>query len=264
MNLGIIAGSGSLPKIIANQHLKHGGQVAIALIKEAAKESDYSAFNMQPFNIGQVGSALEFFLKNQVSEIIIIGAVKRPNLLTLKVDKCGAKLIARIIKKKILGDDKLLRIVADFIEEQGFKISSPISILTEKSTAPKGIITDKVPSLKNESDIKIGIKEALKLGKSDIGQSVIVKGGLVIAREDESGTDSLIKKSNAHGGVLVKMMKPIQDDRLDVPTIGEETIKNAALAGLAGIAIEAEKVIVVDITNVVNLANKVGIFLIGV
>lgn len=264
MKLGIIAGSGDLPKIIANDYLKKGGEVYIAMIQNAASEADYSSFNSEIFQIGQVGKALDFFKKNNVSDVIIIGGVKKPNILTLRVDKTGAKLIARIIKQKIIGDDKLLRIIADFIEEYGFNVLSPMSALIEKSTIGEGIATELSPSIQNQKDIKLGIKEALKLGTLDIGQSVIIKDGTVVALENENGTDIMIEESNSHGGVLVKMMKPIQDERLDVPTIGEETVKLASRKGIAGIAIEARKVIVVDLANVIKLANELGIFLIGV
>lgn len=192
----------------------------------------------------------------------MIGGFKRPNFFGLKVDSTGALLLAKVVKAKMFGDDKLLRIVAHFFEENGFKIISATSVLSGEVTLPLGAATLKIPSLDDYKDIKIGLKEAKALGAQDLGQSVIIADGFVIGKEDESGTDALILKH--HSGILVKAMKPMQDERLDIPAIGPITIENAALSGLRGVAIEADKVIVVDYKKVIQRANELEIFLVGV
>lgn len=262
MRIGIVAGNGQLPIMLAKSYQNIGSEVFIALIDQE-NSLDYSSFNVKIFNIGRVGDAIEFFKSNDISQIIIIGGVRRPNFFTLRVDKIGGLLLAKIMKSKFLGDDKLLRIVAEFLENYGFALLSPKEILLSNCAAKKGILTDKSPSSEDIQNINIGIMEARKLGNEDLGQAVIVRGNLV-EKEDENGTDYLIDNSRLEGGVLVKTMKPEQDERLDIPTIGEETIKNVAKKGLNGIAIEAGRVIVVDIEKVIKLANDLGIFLIGV
>lgn len=262
MRIGIIAGNGQLPIIIAKSYKNMGGEVFIALIDQE-NNIDYRSFNVKKFNIGRVGEAIEFFKSNNISKIVIIGGVKRPNFFTLRVDKVAALLLAKIMKNKLLGDDKLLRIVAEFLEGYGFTVLSPKEILLSNCTSEKKVLTDKSPSPEDMRNIHVGVMEAKKLGLEDIGQSVIVRGN-VVEKEDENGTDYLINNSKLEGGVLVKTMKPDQDERLDIPTIGEETIKNVAKKGLNGIAIEAARVIVVDIEKVVKLANKLGVFLIGI
>lgn len=262
MKLGVIAGNGYLPIMIANRFINSGGEVFIALIDQG-NHLDYSSFNVKKFNIGKVGEAIKFFQDNDISHIVIIGGVKRPNFFNLRVDKIGRLLLGKIMNGKFLGDDKLLRIVADFFENYGFTILSPKGLLLNESTIAKGLVTDKIPSEKDMLNIHIGFIEAKKLGQEDLGQSVIALAGQ-LEKEDENGTDYLINHSLLKGGVLVKVMKPEQDERLDIPTIGEETIKNVAKKGLHGIAIEANSVIIVDIEKVVKLSNSFGIFLIGI
>lgn len=263
MKLGIIAGNGSLPIRLANRYINSGGEVFVALIDQE-NHLDYSQFNVKKFNIGKVGDAIEFFKASDVSNIVIIGGVRRPNFFNLRVDRIGSLLLAKIMKGKILGDDELLRIVADFFEKYGFSILSPKDIfLLNECTIPKGVITDKIPSETDMLNIHMGFIEAKKLGIDDLGQSVIACGDK-IEKEDERGTDYLINHSILETGVLVKTMKPEQDERLDIPTIGEETIKNVAKKGLHGIAIEANSVMIVDIEKVVKLANFLGVFLIGI
>lgn len=262
MRLGIIAGNGSLPIMVANTVSNSGGEVFVALIDQE-NHLDYSAFNVKKFNIGKVGDSIKFFQDNAISNIVIVGGVRRPNFFNLRVDKIGSLLLGKIMKGKFLGDDKLLRMVADFFESYGFTILSPKDILLDECTIGKGVITDKAPSEKDMLNIHIGFTEAKNLGLEDLGQSVIARGN-IIEKEDERGTDYLISHSSLESGVLVKTMKPDQDKRLDIPTIGEETIKNVAKMGLHGIAIEANSVMIVDIAKVVKLANSLGIFLIGI
>lgn len=261
MKFGIVAGSGLLPLRVAEYLVLSGKEVYIALIDQK-NTIDYSRFNVERFKIGQIGGMIDFFKDNDVSELVIIGSATRPNFLTLKVDKVGRELVLRILKSSVLGDDKILRTVADFIESFGFTILSPKPMLIN-STINKGVVTSNHPSLIDLKNIEYGIKEAKKLGAQDKGQAVVVLDDIV-KKEDRKGTDSLISRSNMPGGVLVKMMKPEQDIRLDIPTIGEETVRMVAKNKLHGIAIESGEVIVVDIENVIKLADDLGIFLIGV
>jgi DUF1009 family protein len=259
--LGIIAGKGLLPKLVAETHSSKGGQVFVAKITEGS-EGCYDQYNQKAFALGEVGSLFEYFRSNNVTDIVMIGGMTRPKLAGIRVDKTGALLLARVVKAMIFGDDKLLRIVAQFFEESGFKILSATSILSGEATISTGVATKITPSDSDYIDIEIGIKAAKELGKKDLGQAVIVSGGLVTGSEDERGTDYLIKSHN--GGILVKAMKPMQDERLDIPAIGVDTIENASANGLRGIAIEANKVIVVDRWHAVQRANELGIFLVGV
>ncbi len=253
-SLGIIAGSGSVPEMVAKAHIDRGGDVFAASIAPGALG--------KPFAIGEVGKLFEYFHSHNVTDVVMVGGLKRPSFFGLKVDSTGALLLARVVKAKMFGDDKLLRIVAQFFEENGFKIVSATSVLSGEVTLPSGVVTLKTPSDVDYKDIALGMKAAKELGKEDLGQAVIVGSGIVVGKEDERGTDALIL--DHQNGILVKAMKPMQDERLDIPAIGPVTVENVAAAGLRGIAIEADKVIVVDHENVIKRANELGIFLVGV
>lgn len=261
--VGIIAGNGSLPISLAESFIKQGGQCYIAALEGEADPVLYENFTHQFFKIGMVRPIIEYFRKYDVKNIILAGGVKRPNFKAIKVDLMGSRLLARILKQKFLGDDKLLSIVTDFLEEKGFQVVSSYEILSAK----KGVMTIMIPSEIDNTYIELGMKLLDSIGHLDVGQSVIVDNGYIIGIEAAEGTDNLIKRcsylrKNSTGGVLVKMMKKGQDTRVDIPTIGSETIKNLANYGYKGVAIQKEKVIVVELEKTIELANKYGLFII--
>ena len=154
-----------------------------------------------------------------------------------------------------MGDDQLLRIVAEYIEGQGFDVVSPIDYTNQIP-----IKTKRVPSKREKEDIEIGLQAAQKLGEMDIGQAVIVDHGVVIGVEAIEGTDALIKRcaGSRKSGILVKCLKPTQDPRLDTPVIGVETIRGVHDAGFAGVAVSG--VIVLNPREVVAEADRLGVF----
>jgi DUF1009 family protein len=268
--VGLIAGNGEIPYQIIDACIKKHIPIFPIFLEGEAEVKNYklSQTPYKQFKIGQVGHILEYFKENSVTDIVIIGGIKRPNLTSLKVDLTGAKLLAKLLKHKILGDDKLLRTVAEFIEGHGFRVISPQAILASAITLPEGVIVHSNNDI-NMDDIRTGLEAARTIGLLDIGQSVIVEDGLIIGVEAVEGTDKLIKRckdllKSTKKAILVKAHKPNQDTRLDMPTIGPDTIENAHLNGLTGIAIEAENVFVVDYEKVVEKARELGVFLIAV
>lgn len=261
--LGIIAGSGSLPAEIARLQQESGGDVVIAVIDP---QNSFENFEHKYFALGSAGAILDYFKENSIEEIIIIGGVRRPDLKSLKVDLSGGVLISKILKQKILGDDNVLKIVADYIESKGFKVISPEKILKRVSNSGEIISSKNSPSSEGKSDIEIG-KEVIKaLGKLDVGQSVIVSGGYVVGIEAAEGTDNLIDRcailrKEKKGGVLVKMSKSSQDMRLDVPVIGPDTIEKLAKNGFSGVAIEKNGVIIIDPEKTKRLLDEHEMFL---
>ncbi|WP_425364068.1 LpxI family protein [Candidatus Tisiphia endosymbiont of Hybos culiciformis] len=261
--VGIIAGNGSLPISLAESFIKQGGQCYIAALEGEAYPVLYKDFTHQFFKIGMVRPIIEYFRKYAVKNIILAGGVKRPNFKAVKVDLMGSRLLARILRQKFLGDDKLLSIVTDFLEEKGFQVVSSYEILSAK----KGVMTIMVPSEIDNTDIELGMKLLDSIGQIDVGQSVIVDNGYIIGIEAAEGTDNLIKRcshlrNSSTSGVLVKMMKKGQDTRIDIPTIGPDTINNLANYGYKGVAIQKEKVIVIELERTIELANKYGLFII--
>jgi DUF1009 family protein len=264
-NLGIIAGSGLLPSTIADLHLKQGGQVYIAALEGETDILHITKYQYKQFPIGSVGALLEYFTENNVKEIIIIGGITRPDLKSVKVDKAGSLLIAKILKEKFLGDDNLLKIISDFIEFKGFKVISPKTLL-ELGTYEKLYVSNKLPSKHDEIDIELGMQVIKSLSDLDIGQSVIAADGYVLGIEAAEGTDALIRRcellrKTERGGVLVKMAKLTQDMRLDLPTIGPDTIFYLAKHGYNGLAIQKSGVIIVKPLETLSLLNEHDLFI---
>lgn len=267
MTLGIIAGTGDLPLRVAEAYTNSGGQVVVAKIIDTSS-NDYSAYLTTEFHVGAVGYIFEYFRTNNVAKIIMAGGLARPRFIDLKVDSTGAVLLARIAKAKFLGDDKLLRIVASFIEAHGFTLVAVEDIIQDM-TLSAGVATTKQPTQEDLNDIEIGIAEAKKLGAQDLGQAVIIEHAITLGVEGSDGTDALIVRcgfvhQKRGAGVLVKVMKPTQDQRFDMPTIGMNTVRNVAIYGFAGIAVEADKVIIIDRIQVINEANNLGIFIVAI
>ena len=264
-NLGIIAGSGLLPSEIADLHLKQGGNVYIAALEGETDILHITKYQYKQFPIGSVGALLEYFRESNVKEIIIIGGITRPDLKSVKVDKAGSLLIAKILKEKFLGDDNILKIISDFIESKGFKVISPKTLL-ELGTYEKLYASNKLPSKQDQIDIELGSQVIKSLSNLDIGQSVIVADGYVLGIEAAEGTDALIRRcellrKTERGGVLVKMAKLTQDMRLDLPTIGPDTIFYLAKHGYNGLAIQKSGVIIVKPAETIALLNEHDLFI---
>ena len=264
-NLGIIAGAGLLPSEIANLHIAHGGRVYIATLEGETNIASITHHPYKQFPMGSVGAVLEYFIENNVKEIIIIGGITRPDLKSIKVDVVGSVLIAKILKEKFLGDDNVLKIISNFIESKGFKVISPKELL-KVNNYEKLYITNTSTSKQDRIDIELGKKVLKSLSSLDIGQSVIVSNSYVLGIEAAEGTDNLIRRCELlrktdKGGVLVKMAKSGQDMRLDLPTIGPDTIFYLAKHGYNGLAIEKYGVVIVKPAETINLLNDNDLFI---
>lgn len=263
--IGIIAGGGNLPALIASIYKKQGGQCFIALIENEGDPELLTDHPGKKFAIGQVGAVTQYFKAEGVREIIIIGKISRPDFGSLKVDLTGSKLVASILKNKFLGDDNALKTVSAFLESESFKVISPKDILQLAYYQSKNS-TKNFPSEQDKIDIELGKKILTTLGELDVGQSVIVSSGYTLGIEAAEGTDNLIKRcaplrKKERGGVLVKMSKLNQDKRLDIPTIGPETISCLAKHNFNGVAIEKDAVIVVNPSETWALADEYGVFI---
>lgn len=263
--IGIVVGSGDLPLYIINKLDKLSTKYKIVLLKDNPDASLYDAFHDKAeFDIGSVGSIIDHFKNHSIKKIIVVGYIKKPNLDSLKVDFVGSKLLAKLLYRKFRGDDSMLRIVAEFIESYGFDIISPVEMIHDL-VLEEGTITERKPNTKHLSDIEEGFKIAKRYSDLDIGQSLIFEKGEVLGLEAIDGTDALIircselQKSNA---ILIKVAKPSQDLRLDIPVIGPDTIERLHSSKIVGLVIEARKVIVVNYEKTLLLANKYNLFIV--
>jgi DUF1009 family protein len=266
--LGILAGGGDLPARLAEAARGQGRQLFILALEGHADPALLpSDIETAWIRLGAAGQGFDLLRQAKVEDVVIAGRVRRPSLKELMPDKRAAAFFARV-GLKALGDDGLLRGVIQEFESEGFRIIGVDDVLASL-LAREGVYGKVSPDAGQKADIERGIEVALGLGKLDVGQAVVVQQGLVLGVEAIEGTDALILRSRdvrreGRGGVLVKLAKPGQERRADLPTIGAATIRNAAQAGLSGIAIEAGRALVIDEAAVMTLADEAGLFLMGV
>jgi DUF1009 family protein len=263
--VGIIAGGGSLPGQLAAAIQAQGRDCFVLAIKNSADPETLPAGAVW-LSLGEAGRAFRLLHEHGVSEVVMAGPVRRPTLRDLRPDWRTARFFGRI-GLKALGDDGLLRAVIGEFESEGFKVIGADSILGD-ILAPLGVWGTARPDEQAAADTRRGIEVGQGLGRLDVGQSVVVQQGIVLGVEAVEGTDALLSRCGGlrregPGGVLVKLCKPQQDRRIDLPTIGVETVKLAAEAGLRGIAVEAGAALVVDLDAVVKAADRAGLFVMG-
>jgi DUF1009 family protein len=265
--LGIVAGGGDLPaQIIAACRARGRPVFVLALLGQADPEG-YHDVPHAWIRLGEGGTGLEIMRHNRVSEIVFAGRVRRPSIAELRPDKWTAKFVGRL-GLSLFGDDGLLKKVLQEVEAAGFHVVAPDSILTDV-LAPLGPFAGPAPDAGAEVDIARGVRVARLLGEADVGQAVVVQQGIVLGVEAVEGTDALLARCallrrDGPGGVLVKLSKPGQEQRVDLPTVGAATVERAADAGLRGIAVEARRTLVVDRAAVARAAETRGLFVVGV
>ncbi|MEM6780829.1 MAG: UDP-2,3-diacylglucosamine diphosphatase LpxI [Pseudomonadota bacterium] len=262
--LGIVAGGGTLPGILASACEQQGVQPFIVGIDGQVNPETLKGRNHVVYRLGLAGKMIDSLKANNAYDLVLIGSVKRPKLFSLFPDMKTAGFFARLGLKAI-GDNDMLVAVRKELEKDGFTIHG-VHEFVQELLAPAGVLSKREPTEGEKSDIELGIQESQELGRQDIGQAVIVKNGDVIDREDASGTDAMIKriaKLNQNGGVLVKTCKPQQDKNLDLPTIGPDTVQRCADAGIQGIVIHAGKSLVTNQDAVRTLADDLNIFVVG-
>ena len=266
--LGIIAGGGVIPQMLIN-YCRESQRPYFVLAIEG--NADRALFNNdiphQWIRIGQAGTGFKRFCEEGVEDVIMIGTIRRPTLADLMPDLRTTAFFAKI-GLKALGDDGILRALVKEIEAEKMKVIGIHEVMPQL-LVQEGCLTKVKPDKQALSDIARGTEVALCLGELDVGQSVVVQQGLVLGMEGIEGTDELIKRSGNYrrkgdGGVLVKLRKPNQDMRIDLPTIGVKTIENAHESGLRGVAVHAGNALIVDEKEVIKLANKYKMFVIGI
>jgi len=266
--LGIIAGGGELPKVLIEHCLATKREFFVLAIEGNAEKDIIPNFVPQKWiRIGQAGTGFKIFKDENVKEVVMIGTIKRPSFFDLVPDLRTAAFFAKIGAKS-LGDDGILRALVNEIESEGIIVRGIHEVLPDL-LIKEGVLGKVKPSKQAKEDLKRGIEVAMALGKLDVGQAVVVQQGLVLGVEGIEGTAELIRrckeyKRKGNGGVLVKIRKPQQDMRVDLPTIGDKTILSAHDSGLEGIALHAGNGLIVNEKETIKLADKLGLFVIGV
>ena len=261
--LAIIAGGGDIPNALAKACERKGIDVFVVAFQDQTNRAVLDGREYMMTSLGSAGSIIKTLKRHEIKDLVLIGKIRRPSLSELKPDLKTAEFFARI-GLKALGDNDILELLKDELHREGFVVHGAQSFMGDL-TAKEGLYSKAKPSKKFTDDIRRGVEVSQALGQLDIGQSVIVQQGLVIGVEGIEGTDSLIQRSKAYlrkgrGGILVKTCKPQQDKTLDLPTIGPDTIMNAAQNGLEGIVVEAGNALIFDPDKVEELANKHKLF----
>ena len=266
--LGILAGGGPLPAQVARAALRVGREVFVVAFQDFADAAALAAFPHQVIRLAAAGQILEALRRHRCRELVLIGPVRRPSLRDLRPDAEGARILGRIGRALFGGDDGLLGALVRVLDEEGFTVRGAHEFLAE-AVAAAGPIGAATPDARARSDIERGIAVVRALGALDVGQGCVVQDGLVLAVEALEGTDRMLERAASlrqpgPGGVLVKLVKPGQERRADLPTIGPRTLVGAAAAGLRGIAVEAGGTLLTDLAACVETADRSGLFLFGV
>ena len=265
--LGIVAGGGVLPARVADAARAAGRPVFIVGLQGYAEAPVLAPFPHVMIRLGAIGQILGALRGQGCRDLVLVGPVKRPSLLDLRPDAEGARLMARIGRAAFGGDDSLLAAVLRFLTDEGFRVLGAHEVMQE-ALGPRGLLSRAAPDAQAMADIRRGVVVARALGAVDVGQCCVVQQGMVLAVEAVEGTDEMLTRAGplarpGYGGVLVKLVKPGQDRRADLPTIGPGTLRNAARAGLRGIAFEAGGTILAEREAAIAVADEAGLFLLG-
>ncbi len=272
--LGLIAGGGSLPVEIA-EHCERAGRPFFIVRLKGFAGPDLAAFPGVEVGLGEVGKCIRTLKRAGCESVCLAGNVGRPDFADLKPDLRGIAMLPAMIIAARKGDDALLRVVLGEFTKEGFVIEGAQDAKPDL-TLPVGPLGQVSPTPEHLADIERAMHVAREIGRLDIGQGAVVCDGLVLAVEAQEGTDAMLRRvatdispdvrgrPGAYRGVLAKAPKPIQETRIDMPTIGLATIQRAAAAGLAGIAGEAGRLLVLDREQVIAMADDLGLFVVGV
>lgn len=244
--IGIIAGKGQFPVLVAREARASGMRVAICGFHghtDPALEAEADAFTL--VHLGQFGRLMTFFEDNGVRRVCFAGAISKPRALDLRPDLRAARVLFRLRGK---GDDAILRAVIEELESDGLTVMQAAE-LVPALRAPEGVLTRRSPSDEEWDDIRFGWPVARVMGRLDIGQCIVVKRGIIMAVEGPEGTDATLKRGGELGGqgcVALKMVKPGQDERIDLPALGTTTIDTLVAHGYTCLAFEAGKTLFFD------------------
>ena len=254
--IGIIAGSSSFPLMFARAAQQNGFSVVACCHRgETSPEMGEIVEQAVWIKLGELGRIIETFKNAGVKQVALAGGINRVKLFGVKLDARGMKLITRL---KSVKDDIIMRGIADELMSEGIEVIECTRFM-EDQLAKEGVLTSRSPSAEEIKDIEIGVEAVRVLSSQDIGQTVIVKEGVIIAVEAVEGTDRTIKRAGELGGadaIVVKFSKTTQDLRFDVPTIGIKTISSMIEAKAKVLAIEAGRSLILDQEEVIQLANR--------
>ena len=263
--LGIIAGGGQFPLLVAEAARRHGRQVVMVAHRgESLPEVEAAADHCLWVKLGQLGKMVAFLKKEGVEQAVFAGTITKTRIFRdIWPDLKALQLWHKI---DIRQDDAILRAIAALLAEEGIEVVASTLYLQEL-LFPKGILSRKRPDPDQRRDIDFGWQMARRVGALDIGQCVVVRDRAVLAVEAIEGTDAAIRRGGGLAGekaVVVKVKKPNQDFRFDLPAIGRQTIATMSEVKAAVLAVEAEQALLFDRTEMVAAADRAGLVVVGI
>jgi len=263
--LGLIAGNGKFPLIFAAEAKQAGYTVfAVAHRKETLEEISGVVENVKWIYVGQLGKIIKTFREAGINQAVMAGGINKIRWFgNFRPDLRGARFLATMKQRD---DDALLRGIADELARDGITIVDSTLCLSHL-IAPMGVLTVRAPSPDEWRDIRLGVKVAKEIGKLGIGQTVVVKNQIVLAVEAIEGTDAAIQRGGLlgkSGSVVVKVSKPYQDLRFDVPAVGMDTIRRMRESEVAVLAVEAGKTLLLEKEIMLEEATRCGVSVVAV
>lgn len=262
--IGLIAGNGSFPILFAQEARRRGEKVfAVALKEEADPTLETVVDQMTWLSLGQLSKTIDYLKGHGVDRAVMAGQVKHTQLFKdIVPDWRAAKLLGKLINKKA---ESVLRAVTEEFAKDGIQFLSSATYL-EAWLCPSGVLTLRRLTKEEQADVTFGLPLARGLAESDIGQTIVVKNGTVVAVEAMEGTDACIKRAGAIAGpgcVVIKVARPKQDLRFDLPVIGQRTLDSMKEAGTMALAMEAHKTLLLDKDLLLKSANDFQLTLTG-
>jgi DUF1009 family protein len=271
--LGLIAGGGGLPVEIA-EHCQRAGRPLFVIRLKGFAGDQLAPFAGAEVGLAELGRCLKALKRAGCRSVCLAGQVSRPDFSTLMPDLRGLAALPGAIAAARKGDDALLRFLVGEFEKEGFTVEGAHEVMNDLGLeiGPLGRVE---PRPADQADIAQALEAARAIGRLDIGQAAVACHGVVLALEAAEGTDAMLLRvaelpghlrgrPGAGAGVLAKAPKPIQETRVDLPTIGPATIEGVARAGLAGVVGEAGRLLVLERERVIELADELGVFVLGV
>lgn len=261
--IGVIVGNGNFPLYFIREAKKTNISIYPIGILKTINPEIKKMENFKEFNIGNIGDIVKYLLSNDIKKIVMLGKVDKKIIFEdLNLDKYGEEIMKLVPDKK---DETLLFAIIAFLKLNKIKVL-PQSYLMKKFLFENKCYTTVFPSFEDEKTIKIGIEAAKSLSKVDAGQTVICRDKSIIAIEGIEGTNETIKRAALYSdkdNILIKMSRPQQDMRVDIPTIGLETLQYAYENKIKGIVAESNKMMFLNQEECIKFANEKGIFIIG-
>jgi UDP-2,3-diacylglucosamine hydrolase len=268
VKLGLIAGNGRFPFLVLDAARRAGHDVTVIALKEetfpdladVASRPPPAAFHW--ISIGELGQCISLLKAARVSQAVMAGQVKHTKLFNVRPDRTLGRVLMRLATRNT---DSLISGVADVLGDEGIDLIDSTALLAPL-LAKAGVLTRRAPTDEERSDLDFGCRVADAIAGLDIGQTIAVKSGAVVAVEAMEGTDAVIARAGqlaGHGARIIKVAKPNQDMRFDVPVAGVSTVEAMAAAGATALSVDAGKTLMIDGDAIIRAADEAGISIVG-